>query len=288
MKKSKKTTVQLIVIDPQKDFMDDRDSALPVTGANADMNRLAAMLNRVGAKIDDVHVTLDSHNVIDVGHPGMWRNQGGQQPGPFTIISADDIATGIWRPRNEHSKPNALGGQTLGQYMLAYARALEKGGKYPLMVWPEHCLIGTPGHNVQANLMDALKKWQRDFFATVNFVTKGTNPFTEHYGALLAEVPMATDPSTGLNTALLGILAQADLVPVAGQALSHCVRETVTQIADNIGKEHIKKFVILTDCSSPVPQPPGGPDFPAIAKDWLKQMEARGMTLMTSDEFLAA
>lgn len=267
--------------------MDNPNSALPVAGANADMNRLRLMLDRVGRKLDDVHVTLDSHHVIDVAHPGMWQNGDGKMPGPFTIISVGDIETGVWRPRNEHAKPPQLGGQTLGQYMLSYVRALEAGKKFPLMVWPEHCLIGTPGHNVQANFAEGLRKWQRDNFATVNFVTKGTNPYTEHFGALMAEVPMASDPSTGLNTALLQVLAQADMVPIAGQALSHCVRNTVTQIADNIGEDHIKKFVILTDCSSPVPQPPGGPDFPALSQVWLKEMQARGMTLMTSTEFLA-
>jgi len=98
---------------------------------------------------------------------------------------------------------------------------------------------------------------------------------------------MASDPSTGLNTEFLKVLVQADEIAVSGEALSHCVLETVNQIADNIGEEHIKKFSILTNCSSPVPQPPGGPDFPAIAKGWLKKMEGRGMTLTTSEEFLA-
>lgn len=279
----------MLVIDPQIDFMDSPGSTLPVPGANADMLRLATLIGRIGPKLEDIHVTLDSHRVIDVGHPGMWQDSNGKQPAPFTIISADDIRAGIWRPRSAHAKPAALGGKkTLGQYMLEYATALQDGGKYPLMIWPEHCLIGTPGHNVQAELATALHKWERDNFATIDFVTKGTNPYTEHYGALQAEVPMATDPNSGLNTAFLGVLAEADIVVVAGEALSHCVKETVSQIAANIGDPHISKFHILTDCSSPVPQPPGGgPDFPAIAQAWLKEMEGRGMTLTTSTEFLA-
>jgi nicotinamidase-related amidase len=89
-----------------------------------------------------------------------------------------------------------------------------------------------------------------------------------------------------INRDFLDMLQQADIVAVAGEALSHCVKETVTQIADNIGGEHIKKFVILTDCCSPVGAVPGGPDFPAIAEEWLKAMERKGMRLTTSDEFL--
>lgn len=269
--------VHLIIIDPQKDFMDDPDSALAVPGANEDMSRLAVMIDRVGHKLEDIHVTLDSHKVIDVGHPGMWRNEDGEHPAPFTMISADDIENNIWTPRNPSFRKR----------LLDYARALEAVGKYLLMVWPEHCLIGSPGHAIQEELFNALQRWERKEFANINFLTKGTNTFTEHYGALMAEVPDPNDPGTMLNTDFLEILAAADIVAVAGEALSHCVKETVNQIADNIGEEHIKKFHILTDCSSPVSQVGDGPDFPAIAQDWLKEMEGRGMKLITSDSFLA-
>ncbi len=269
--------VHLVIIDPQNDFMDSPGSALPVSGANEDMRRLAAMIERVGHKLDDIHVTLDSHRVIDVGHPGMWRDQDGNLPGPFTIISADDIKNGIWTPRNPNFRAR----------MLEYARALEVQGNYPLMVWPEHCLIGTPGHNVQADLMAVLQRWERTEYANVDFVTKGTNTFTEHYGALQAEVVDATDPSTSLNTAFLDVLANADIVAVAGEALSHCVKSTVTQIAQHIGPDQLKKFYVLTDCTSSVSQVGNGPDFPAIGQAFLKEMEAKGMTLTTSIEFLS-
>jgi len=277
--------IHLFVIDPQVDFMDSPGSALPVPGANADMRRLSAMIDRVGAKLEDIHVTLDSHRVIDVGHPGMWRNKKGENPSPFTIITADDIEAGIWRPRNEHAK--LAGGITLGQDMLEYARTLAKQGNYPLMVWPEHCLIGTPGHAVQPELMASLQRWERKEFANVNFVTKGVNFRREHYGALMAEVVDPSDPSTGLNTGLLDTISEADIVALTGEALSHCVKTTVTQIADNIGADQIGKFIILTDCTSSVPAIPNGPDFPAIGKEWLKEMKKRGMKLTTSTEFLA-
>ncbi len=269
--------VHLMIIDPQKDFMDDSDSSLAVPGANDDMNRVAAMIDRIGHKLEDIHVTLDSHRVIDVGHSGMWRNKDGELPAPFTMITADDLENEIWTTRHPG----------LRSRMLDYARSLEAAGNYPLMVWPEHCVIGTAGHNVQSNLMEALQRWERRQFANIDFVVKGTNAFTEHYGALMAEVPDPTDPATNLNTAFLDVLSEADLVVIAGEALSHCVKSTVSQIADNIGEEHIKKFVLLTDCSSPVPKVGDGPDFPAIAESWVKEMQARGMQVSTSVEFLA-
>lgn len=269
--------IHLLVIDPQNDFCDIPGATLPVSGANEDMKRLAAMIERVGPKLADIHVTMDSHRLIDIAHPVWWMNQNGDQPAPFTIISADDIENGIWTTRNPGFRKRTL----------EYARQLEATvGKYQICVWPPHCLIGTWGHNVQTDLDEALQRWSDKEFAMVDYVTKGSNPWTEHYGALMAEVPDPSDPSTALNTDFLAMLAEVDIVVVAGEALSHCVKVTVTQIADNIGEEHIKKFHILTDCSSSVSAVPNGPDFPAIAQSWLKEMEARGMILTTSTDFL--
>ncbi|MBU0646853.1 hypothetical protein KKC67_01480 [Patescibacteria group bacterium] len=269
--------IHLLIIDPQNDFCDIDGATLPVPGANEDMQRLGTMINRVGSKLEDIHVTLDSHRFIDIAHPAWWKNQNGDQPAPFTIISADDIENGIWTTRNPGFCKRTL----------EYARQLEATGKYLICVWPPHCLIGTWGHNVHTDLNEALQNWSNKEFAMVDYVTKGSNPWTEHYGAMQAEVSDPDDPTTTLNTDFLAMLSEADMVVIAGEALSHCVKETVTQIADNIGVEHIEKFRILTDCSSSVSAVPGGPDFPTIAEKWLKKMEARGMTLITSTNFLA-
>ncbi len=273
----KHLNVHLLVIDPQNDFMDLPKSALPVPGAVDDMVRLADMINRIGTKLADIHVTLDSHQKVDIAHPIWWVDQDGNNPAPFTIVTADDVENGIWTPHN----------RAFYKRSLEYAKVLEAGGKYSLCIWPAHCLISTWGHNVQDDLNDALQNWMDREFATVDYVTKGSNPWTEHYGALMAEVPDPDDSGTGLNTDLLQVLAEADMVAIAGEALSHCVKETVTQIADNIDENLLQKFYILTDCTSPVPAVPGGPDFPQIAKGWLAEMEKRGMNLTTSVEFLA-
>lgn len=279
--------IHLVLIDCQVDFMDSPDSALPVPGANDDMTRLAALVDRIGPKLEDIHVTLDSHRVVGVERPAMWVDQDGNPPSPFTIISVDDLAARIWRPRHENSRPAELNGVTLGHYMTNYAEQLARGGKYPLMVWPEHCRVGSAGHNVQAGLYEALCTWERRQFANVDFVVKGNCPFTEHYGALMAEVPLPAVAGTGLNTGFLDILSSADIVLFAGEALSHCVRATLDQVVGNIGAEHVRKFQLITDCMSPVPKVGDGPDFPAISADWLKDMESRGVKLTRAEEVLA-
>lgn len=289
---SKSLKVHLVVIDPQNDFIGNDDgspygvslkdgtsfvASLPVKGAVSDMRRLAKLVERIGPRFEDIHVTLDSHRVIDVAHPGMWVDSVGKQPPPFTLIRHEDIVNGIWQPRSP----------ALRKRMLDYTKALESGGNYLLIIWPEHCLIGTWGHNVHADLMKALVRWERAELANVDYVVKGTNPFTEHYGAIMAEVPDPDDPSTQLNMDFIKILQDADAVAIAGEASSHCVKATVEQVEKNIGDEHLKKICLLMDCMSPVPAMPGTPNFPAIAESFLKEMAAKGMNLVKSTEFLA-
>ena len=64
--------IELLVIDPQVDFCDPARGALYVPGAEHDMARLAAMVRRLKGKLDDVHVTLDSHHFIHIAHPIFW------------------------------------------------------------------------------------------------------------------------------------------------------------------------------------------------------------------------
>ena len=279
-------TIKLLIIDPQVDFMDAQGSALPVTGATEDMNRMAAFIAKHGNKLDSIDVTLDSHHELDIAHPAMWRDENGKMPDSFTLIWSKDIKAGIWTPILANQKLPILGGLTVKQYTIAYTEFLESTGKKVLCIWPAYCRIGTPGHNVQETLMAELLNWGRKNSATVDFTVKGTSPWTEHYGALMAEKPLASDPTTSLNTRLLETLAEADVIPVGGEASSHCIMTTVDQIADNIGDEHIRKFHLFTDCMSPVGAVPGF-DFPVLAQEWLNRMKDRGMTLTTSTDFLS-
>lgn len=267
--------VHLLVIDPQQDFCDGpSNGALAVPGADADMRRLADLIRRSGQGIDAIHVTLDSHQLLDIAHPAWWRNAEGEPPAPFTVITAAAVAAGQWWAADPVHQERSE----------AYVRDLEQRGKYALVIWPPHCLIGSPGHAVHPDLFAALMTWQTLRQRPVNFILKGLNPYTEHYSAIAAEVPDPADPATLPNRALLGALERAGQVLVAGEALSHCVKATVTDIADMAGFDLCRRFTLLTDCMSPVPAIPGGLDFPAHGQAFLLEMQDRGMRLMTSGD----
>lgn len=271
----------LVLIDPQKDFCnpgsgvgDPERGALYVDNAENDTTRIAAFINRYGEKIDEIHVTLDCHHLIDVAHPPMWRNSDGQHPNPFTIITADSIKQGEWTPIDIRLKAR----------FIDYCESLAKGGRYPLCIWPPHCLIGTPGNTVFPVLQEALLNWVEKYHRNIDWVSKGSNMFTEHYSAVKAEVEDPTDPTTQLNTKLIKTLMSAQRIIIGGEAGSHCVKSTIEDTADGFGDDsYVKKMVLLTDGTSPVISP--DIDFPSIQAKFIEAMKKRGMQTAKTTDF---
>jgi nicotinamidase-related amidase len=280
-----KRNIQLLIIDPQNDFCDLpadwRPSdpvtgnavapALPVAGAHADMLRLADLIQRGSAGISGITVTLDSHHRFDIAHPMFWKTGSGAEVTPFTPITAAQVRGGDYLPRDASALPRAL----------AYLDALEERGRYTLMVWPVHCEIGSWGHNVHGAVKAAYNRWEEERLAVVRKVGKGSNPWTEHYSAMQAEVPDSEDPDTELNTRLIASLDEADLILVAGEASSHCVKATTEHIVAHLPSGNAAKVVLVTDCMSPV----GG--FETQHAGFLEDMARRGVALNTAAQVLA-
>jgi nicotinamidase/pyrazinamidase len=273
----------LLVIDPQNDFCDlpadyrpgnpmggVQAPALPVAGAHADMLRVADLVNRGLQGFSGISITLDSHHRLDIAHPGFWIGREGGAVEPFTQISASDLRSGQYAPR----KTEALA------RVLAYLDALEAAGRYRLMVWPVHCEIGSWGHNVHADVRAAYNRWEDLELGIVNKISKGANPWTEHYSAVMAEVPDASDPATLVNRGFLDCLARADRVYIAGEAGSHCVKATTEHIADHLDPATLSKLVLLTDCMSPVA------GFEVQYENFVTDMMARGVHSATAADVL--
>lgn len=270
MGKKKDKNIHLLIIDPQHDFCDPAGS-LYVPGANKDMERLTEFVKLNGEKFSRIHVTLDAHNEVDIAHPVFWKNAEGKNPEPFTIITLADVESGKWKA----ARPS------LQTRVAQYVKELDSNNKYPLCIWPPHCLIGSWGFQVASNLRDEIKNWANKQFKTVNWVTKGSNPFTEHYSPLKADVPDPTDPTTHLNTNLINLLLEADTILLAGEASSHCLAYAVRDIAEAFNSSaYIKKLVLLTDATSPVP------GFESHADSMIQDMTAKGMQLSTTSDWV--
>ena len=278
--------VHFLIVDPQNDFCDlpadwcpvhplpgeHFAPALPVPGAHADMLRLAGLMRAGVQGISAITVTLDAHHRLDIAHPLFWRSAQGGAVSPFTTITAAQVRQGDYLPQDA-SAP------TLAR-VLAYLDALERLGRYTLMVWPVHCEIGSWGHNVHAGVKAAYNYWEDTHHALVQKLSKGSNPWTEHYSVMQAEVPDVGDPATQFNSRLLADFERAGSLVIAGEASSHCVRATTEHILDRFAPGIQGKVILLTDCMSPVS------GFEAQHQVFLSEMRQRGVRLCTSDELL--
>lgn len=237
---------QLLIIDPQNDFCDIPHAALPVAGAMADMERIADLIThgRHHHALHSITVTLDSHPALAIERPGFWLTRSGDAVTPFTVIHHAAVQAGEFQPRQPQQR----------EYVLQYLQALEAGGKYQLMIWPAHCILGTWGHAMPTVVSDVLYQWELATQTPVQKVLKGLHPLTEQYSAIRAEVPLPNEVQTHTNQGLVDsvIPPEHGYLLVTGEASSHCVRATLMDILPSIPPERRAQVLVITDCMSPV------------------------------------
>eukprot|EP00462_Mataza_sp_D1_P003102 CAMPEP_0175096626 /NCGR_PEP_ID=MMETSP0086_2-20121207/4835_1 /TAXON_ID=136419 /ORGANISM="Unknown Unknown, Strain D1" /LENGTH=268 /DNA_ID=CAMNT_0016370045 /DNA_START=20 /DNA_END=826 /DNA_ORIENTATION=+ len=268
MTEEKKNSVALLIIDPQNDFHP--GGSLAVANANEDSTKISEMIKNNLDQIGKIVVTLDSHHKMHIAHGCFWKNAEGKNPDPFTIITVKDIEAGTWTPSDPKHKDHAL----------KYVQQLEANKRFAMCIWPEHCLIGTPGHSVTPFLNPALQEWAAHNLDTVDYLQKGENCLTEMYSALKADVVMADDKSTDINMNLIKELQQYEKVLVCGEALSHCVNFTTRDLAEHWPKDRMGSICILEDAASSVA------GFEKEGEKFLADMKALGCTITKSTEVL--
>lgn len=236
-------TTALLIIDPQNDFMDSPNfkGALAVPGGYADMVRLAKHIDDTNPT--QIFLTIDSHNEYDIAHKLWWIDEAGNHPNNYTTISIDDVESGKWKPVDTDKQ----------DYALMYVRELAKKNKYKLIIWPNHCIEGTKGHDVEDTLAKSLAAWEVKNDKKVEYIYKGRNPNTEHYSGFKAEVPLTDDEDTQLNIKAIASMDKYDVIQVAGEASSHCVAGTSLDLIENLPSQIRHKVVLLTNCMSAVP-----------------------------------
>jgi nicotinamidase/pyrazinamidase len=261
----------LLLVDPQVDFIH-TDGTLSVPGAVDDTRRTIEWLFDNLERVTDITASLDSHIPVQIFYPTWWVNAEGQQPTPFTPITAGDVQSGIWRPTVEE------------EWSVEYVKKLEEQAKKTLMIWPYHTMMGTPGHSVTPALYEAIAYHAAARDSRPTFLPKGSIPKTEHYSILEPEVKVPDEPLGQLNVACVERLLSYDLIYIAGQAKSHCVLETVTSVIRyaNHTPELIGKLRLLSDCMSSVAHPEI--DFDALADAQFAEFEKQGLRMVTSGD----
>ncbi len=263
--------MELLIIDPQNSFCDPEKGTLYVPNSENDIKNISKFVDKVGEKITKIYVSLDLHHLISIFHPLMWINDKKEHPEPFTVIEYSDIQNNIWYPVFPELKNKYI----------KYCRELEKIKKHKLIIWPQHCLIGSEGSNVVPILYNSILKWQKKVNNNINWIIKGNNIHTESYSIIKAEIQDRNDPSTLPNRELLESLEQAEeQIFVTGEASSHCVSESINDITkESSDKRMIEKIVLLEDCVSPVT------GYENIQEDFIKEYKELGMKVVKSTDF---
>jgi nicotinamidase-related amidase len=251
-------------------------------GAVSDCERIAAFLYRNLDRVTQVVVTLDTHTAAQIFHPLFWEGKDGAHPAPHTVITLGDVESGRWRVNRALAPAVApYAGFDAQAWALHYTRRLAEGGKYPLVVWPYHSMVGGIGHAMVSAVEEAV------FFHAVaresptRAEVKGQNPLTENYSVLRPEVmeDASGSPIASANDALVEHLLSFDTVIVAGEAQSHCVAWTVEDLLSEIrGRDPrlARKILLLDDCTSPVVVP-GVVDFTDAAEAAYARFAAAGV-----------
>ncbi len=157
----------LLLCDPQCDYLE--HGSMPIPSADIDAARTAHMIKSHLLKISEVYVALNARHRTHISNPISWLNSKGETPPPYTVITKLDVIRKVYRARVP----------TLQKSFLEYVTSLESRGRDALVLWPDHCLVGTEGHAVMPEIHEALQEWAGRNMSTVEYIIKGTNCATE-------------------------------------------------------------------------------------------------------------
>jgi len=294
--------VHLLVVDAQKDFCFPRGTLYvggrSGRGAVEDNERLAAFIYRNLGTITRLTTTMDTHLAYQIFFAPFWLDRDGASLQPHTVITTDDIRSGHARPDPDLAWWLCDGDNDwLRRQVEYYCAELERGGRYELYLWPPHCILGSDGHALAGVIHEA-----RMFHSFVRGVQswseiKGTNPLTENYSVLRPEVLTTFDGRllAHKNEAFIATLLSADMVVVAGEASSHCVRSSVEDLLEEIVARDpalARKVYLLGDCMSAVTVPDGKggfvADFTEQAMAAERRFVAAGMRVVRSTDPIAS
>ncbi|KKN42820.1 hypothetical protein LCGC14_0709520 [marine sediment metagenome] len=286
------TRVHLLIIDDQADFSF-KGAPLYVagrsgTGAMDAHQNLVEFIYRNLSCISEITCTLDTHVPYQVFFNSAHLDESGNHPEANTIITADEYRHGKYRPNPAMAKQIGVTPVWLQKQFIHYCEQLEQSGKYSLMLWPYHCLLGTEGHRL-AGVVDEARLFHSFARGAANTPSvKGGNPLTENYSIFRPEVTTCHDgrpiPGVQVNTQLLDQLLAADVVPVAGLAASHCVKTSIEDLLGYIQKQDpslARKVYIMRDCTDSVVIP-GVFDFTDDAEKAMQEFADAGMHLVDS------
>jgi nicotinamidase-related amidase len=261
------------------------------TGAVDDTRRLCEFVYRNLGEITQIFPSLDTHRAMQVFHAIWLVDENGNHPGPYTLVSAEEVASGGWRANPAVAEALGIDPDYAARHLVHYTRRLADGGKYDLTIWPYHAMLGGIGHALVPAFEEAVFFHGVARLSNPDFQVKGDNPLTEHYSMVGPEVTEGPDGDGlgGKNTQLIEKLLSFDAVVAAGQAKSHCLAWTIDDLLEEegLGSRLAERTYLLEDCTSPVVVP-GVVDYTDEAEAAFERYAAAGLHVVRSTEPLSS
>lgn len=261
-------------------------------GAVDDNVRLCEFIYKNLKDITKIVCTLDTHIAMQIFHEIFWVDEKGLHPIPLqTLITLGDIESGKWRVNPvivENIEGHDEGYQWLRKYGEHYIKTLTTDGKYPLTIWPYHAMFGGIGHSVVSSVDEACFFHAIAKSSQTRYEIKGLNPLTENYSVFRPEVlnDREGNPIAHKKTEFLKMFLDYDRVIIAGQAKSHCVVWTISDLLSEIQEIDVNltdKIYLVEDLTSPVVVP-GVVDYTDSANSAFSEFQDAGMHVVKSTE----
>lgn len=233
----------LLIIDPQNDFSDAKEGVrgrgnLAVDGATEDYSKIIEFIEKNNNKLDEIHVSLDTHTDRHIGHPRFWSRVDADgklldcddtDGLRILSISKDDpentiyqgysviqkeivgdelykILTGgdqtrYYKPKDYDDSDVNDNYSDLCKYVKEYIQFYSsEGNKHGQVpwIWRTHCIEGSEGHKIAKELQECLDKYSKK----VKYHIKGQNNLAEMYSIFSAEMPVSQNIMDKLPGAL--------------------------------------------------------------------------------------
>jgi len=260
-------------------------------GAVEDNTRLCEFIYRNLGNITHITATMDTHMTMQVFHAIFFVDGEGNHPALYADIHASELRDGKWTFNPALADQFNIAPAYGQQMAIHYAEELERKGKYALTIWPYHAMLGGIGHALVSSLEEAIFFHSIARKAQYDIAIKGDTPFTENYSVVGPEVltgPMGETLGTH-DTKFIERLQQSDKLIIAGQAKSHCVAWTVSDLLDDINATDpalARKVYLLEDCASPVVVP-GVVDHTDAADAAYERFAKAGMNIVRSTQSIS-
>ena len=229
----------LLIIDAQRDFIDTEKGALAVKGAYYDIKRIIKFIYDNIESLSSIYATMDTHRYDSIFHPFLWKKPNGEYAEPFTEITLEKI-------ENSEIIPVYKDIQT------EYIKKLKEQGSQNLIIWQYHCIYATDGWLIEKQLSNMLTFFEVSKKTSIKKIIKGTDKFTEMYGAIKPEV--ITNSKNQYDDSWVKEIKDYDKIFVCGEAKDYCVYETIKQFCEMYKSEKniTEKIYMLKNCSSSI------------------------------------